>query len=70
MYQRISRRKYSIYAFDIETHNDKKSIERKETSMWLGCLINEESKVYEDSSYFYSMDELLDRLQEMSSRKR
>ena len=46
MYARISRKKYNIFAFDIESHNDEESIKnKKETSMWLGCLINEESRV-------------------------
>lgn len=70
MIQRISRRKYSVYAFDIESHNDRKSIERRETSMWLGCLINDESNIRDSSSYIYSMDEFLDRLEELSSPKR
>lgn len=55
---------------DIESHNDEESIAKGETSMWLGCFINEESKVYEDESYFYNMDEFLDRLQILTSRNR
>lgn len=70
MIHRIGRKKYDIYAMDIESHNDEESIAKKETSMWLGCFINENSKVYEDDSYFYNMDEFLDRLQNLSSRKR
>ena len=67
---RIGRRKYDIYAMDIETHNDEESRAKRETSMWLGCFINENSKVYDDESYFYNMDEFLDILQNLSSRKR
>ena len=70
MIHRIGRKKFDIYAMDIESHNDEESIEKKETSMWLGCFINESSKVYEDESYFYTMDEFLDRVQELSSRNR
>ena len=70
MIHRIGRKKFDIYAMDIESHNDEESIEKGETSMWLGAFINEESKVYEDSSYFYTMDEFLDRLSDLSSRKR
>ena len=70
MIHRIGRKKFDIYAMDIESHNDEESIAKRETSMWLGAFINEESKVYEDSSYFYTMDEFLDRVQELSSRKR
>lgn len=70
MIQKISRRKYSVYAFDIESHNDKKSIEKQETSMWLGCLINDESDIRDSSSYFYDMDSVLDKLEELSTPKR
>ena len=70
MIHRIGRKKFDIYAMDIETHNDEESIAKRETSMWLGCFINEESKVYEDDSYFYNMDEFLTRLKELSSRNR
>ena len=69
MIHRIGRKKYDIYAMDIESHNDAESKAKRETSMWLGAFINEESKVYEDSSYFYTMDEFLDRLQELSNHK-
>ena len=70
MIERIGRKKFDIYAMDIESHNDEESIEKKETSMWLGCFINEDSKWFEDSSYFYNMDEFLTILQNLSSRKR
>ena len=70
MVRRIGRKNFDIYAMDIESHNDEESIEKKETSMWLGCFINEKSKVYEDESYFYTMDEFLERLKSLSSRKR
>ena len=70
MIHRIGRKNFDIYAMDIESHNDTESKAKGETSMWLGAFINEESKVYEDSSYFYTMNEFLDRLSELSSRKR
>lgn len=70
MEQRIGRRKFNIYALDIETHNDEESIRKKETSCWLGCLIDENSKVDDPESYFYSIEELLDKLEELSSKKR
>ena len=70
MYQRIARKKYIIKALDIETHNDSESIAKGETSMWLGCYINEDSKVKDDSSYFYSFDELLDRVEQETNPKR
>ena len=55
---------------DIETHNDDESIEKGETSMWLGTYIDESSKVEDETSYFYTMDEFLDRLEEDSHPKR
>lgn len=70
MQVRVGRRKYNVYAFDIESHNDSKSIRERKTSMWLGCLINENSKVYESKNYFYNMDEFIDILEELSNPKR
>ena len=70
MFQRIRKKKYRIKAMDIETHNDEESIAKKETSMWLGCYIDENSRMEDESSYFYSMDEWLDTLQEETTMKR
>lgn len=70
MIHRIGRRKYKIYAFDIETHNDDESIAKMETSMWLGCLIDENSKVDEESSYMYDMDTFIDRIEDLSAPKK
>ena len=55
---------------DIVSHNDEESIKKKETSMWLGCFINENSKEDDEASYFYTMDEFLDRCEELTSKKR
>ena len=70
MIHRIGRRKYKIYAFDIETHNDEESIAKCESSMWLGCLIDENSKVDDESSYLYNMDSFIDKLEELSAPKK
>ena len=67
---RIGRTKYLIKAMDIESHNDLESIEKQETSCWLGCYIDENSKIDEESSYFYSIEEFLDRIDEDSRPKR
>ena len=67
---RINRKKYNVFAFDIETHNDEESIEKKETSMWLGCLIDETNKIDDESSYFYNMEEVFNKLEELSTPKR
>lgn len=70
MYQRIARKKYIIKALDIETHNDIVSIQKGETSMWLGCYIDENSEMESPSSYFYSFDELFNRLEYETNPKR
>ena len=70
MIHRIGRRKYKIYAFDIETHNDIESISMGVSSMWLGCLIDESSKMEDESSYLYDMDSFIDRLDELSAPKK
>ena len=67
MIHRVGRKKFKIYSLDIETHNDTESIAKMETSMWLGCLIDENSKMEDESSYFYNMDELIDRLSILSA---
>lgn len=69
MEHRIGKVKYRIFALDIETHNDEESIAKQETSMWLGCFIDENSKPRDPLSYFYNMDELLTRLEALSSAK-
>lgn len=70
MIYRIGRKKYDFYAFDIESHNDEESIAKFETSMWLGCFINEESKMEDEASYLYTMDQVIDRIEELSTRGR
>lgn len=55
---------------DIETHNDEESIAKQETSCWLGCFLDEKSKMEDPSSYFYSIEEFLDRLEDLSKPKR
>lgn len=70
MIARIGKRKFNIYAMDIESHNDEESRAKRETSMWLGCFINEDSKIDDESSYFYTMDEFLDRCEKLTSKRR
>ena len=67
---RINRKKFRVFAFDIETHNDEESIAKKETSMWLGTFIDETSKIDDESSYMYEMTDLLAKLEELSNPKR
>lgn len=67
MEHRIGKKIFRIFGFDIESHNDIESIKKRETSMWLGCFIDEKSKIDDEASYCYSMDEFLDRLEKESS---
>lgn len=70
MIRRLGRRKYKIYAMDLETHNDEESRAMRKTSMWLGCMIDETNAVDDPASYFYNMDEFLDRLEDETRPKR
>lgn len=70
MIEKLGRKKYNIYAFDVESHNDPESIKKKETSIWLASFINDESKIDDESSYFYTIEEWLDKLEELSTPKR
>lgn len=67
---RINRKKYSVYAMDVESHNDEESIAKQETSIWLGCLINDENTKDNENSYFYTIEEFIERLEELSKPKR
>ena len=67
---RINRKKYKCYAFDIETHNDEESIKKKETSMWLGCFIDETNTIDDESSYLYDMDSFIDKIEQLSNPAR
>lgn len=55
---------------DVESHNDMESIAKNETSIWLGCYLDENSKVDDESSYFYTIREFLERIRIDSSKKR
>ena len=69
MLQRLGRRKYKIFAMDIESHNDAESLAKMETSAWLGCFIDENSSEEDENSYFYSMGEFVDILERESTIK-
>ena len=70
MILRIGRRKFNIKAMDVESHNDYESIAKNETSIWLGCYIDENSTVEDENSYFYTIEEFLDRLENESKPRR
>lgn len=67
---RIGKSNWKIKAMDIETHNDEESIAKRETSMWLGCYIDEDSKIEQNESFFYSIEEFIERLEKDSKPAR
>lgn len=69
MIARINRKKFKIMALDIESHNDEESIAKRKTSCWLGCLLDETSLIDDPNSYFYSIEEALTKLENLSSLK-
>ena len=60
----LKRKKYTIKALDFETHNDKWSVQNRITGVWLGCYIDENSTEDDESSYIYSVDDLIKRIDE------
>ena len=66
MIQRLGRRKYKVFAMDVESHNDEESIAKNETSIWLGCFLDEHSEVEDSNSYFYDIETFIARLEEES----
>lgn len=64
---RVGRKKYEVWAFDVESHNDEESIAKEETGIWLYSFINDESKIDDESSYGYTMEEFCQRLDDMTS---
>lgn len=66
----ISRRKYKIFGMDIESHNDPVSIATRTTGCWLGCFLDENSRVDDERSYFYTIREFLERVREETLPKR
>ena len=70
MIRKLGRTNYQIFAMDVESHNDPESIAKKETSIWLGCLLDETFTVDNEASYFYTIDEFLNRIFYLSSPRR
>lgn len=70
MIHRIGRKKYQVYAFDLESHNDSESIAKNKTSMWLGCLIDENSKIDDEESYLYSINDFITKIEQLTAPKK
>ena len=58
----LKRKQYTIKALDFETHNDDVSVKNRETGVWLGCYIDENSTEDDENSYIYSVKDLLNRI--------
>lgn len=63
---KLGRNKYRCFAFDVESHNDDESIAKRQTSIWLYSFIDDESKIDDEASYGYSIEEFLDRLEKLT----
>ena len=61
MIVKLGRKNFTIKAMDIESHNDSESIAKMQTSCWLGCYIDENSQMDDENSYFYTIEEFIDR---------
>lgn len=70
MIHRIGKTKYKIYGFDIESHNDPESLAKRVTSMWLGCILDENSKMNDECCYFYNMDDVVNWFEKSVNLKR
>lgn len=68
--ERIGRKNFLVYAYDIETHADEESVRLKQTGVWLSSFINDDSKPDDENNYFYSINSWIEKLHEMTSKKK
>lgn len=69
MIRRIGRKKWRIFAFDIENNNSEKAIERRETWTWLAGFLDDESKENDDNVFFPTIEAWLDYLAKATKQK-
>ena len=69
MTHKIGRKTFRIYAFDVESNNDKWSVEHKETAIWLASFIDETNQPFEMRNFFRNIPDFLDMLEKESSKK-
>ena len=67
--RRIGRKEYSVYAFDVESHNDAESLKNKKTGIWLASFINDDSKPEDEENYFYDLDSVFAKWKELTHRE-
>lgn len=68
MIRKVGNRAYDVYALDFETHNDPETKEKRETSIWLSCLLNETSDWKLGNCFDYTIEELMTRLDRLSKK--
>ena len=66
MIRQIGKKKYRVFGYDVESHNDEESIDNNETSIWLSCFMDETGKVDDEGIYFFTIESWLERLRELS----
>lgn len=70
MIERIGNTRFQVYAFDVESHADEESQRLRETSIWLSSFIDENSRMEDEGNYFYTIEDWLRRLEEITCQKR
>lgn len=66
----IKKRKYRVFGYDVENHNDDESISKNETSVWLSVFVNSDAKASDGDIYYYDVPSFLDRLERESRMDR
>lgn len=69
MEKRIGREWWRVFAFDIETHADPKTIKDRKPGVWLTCMLDENSECGDDV-FDHNIEEWLDRLERMTKPSR
>lgn len=66
---RIGKKKYRVFGYDVENHNDTESIAKNETSVWLSTFA-EYGQTWKDDVYYYDVPSFLERLERESRNGR
>ena len=62
----IGKVRYRVYAMDFETHADEESKRLKETGVWLSSIIDETSKLEDESNFDYSIEGVIGHLRRLA----
>ena len=69
MIEKIGRKPFNVFAYDVESHNDEESQKKEETSVWLSSFIDETSNAEDEKNYFYDVKSFLNHLETISELK-